>query len=171
MSISASYTSVSYLRHLFEEQTGRCPYDWDVHSMHCTVRMVHVEEYLSGYRTFLPVMVVALPRSTFCRITPKDTSTLFAFWIPVIGFESLLCLLALLAGLHTFMQDDFYFRHSGKLIKILLRDSIAYFIEYLDAPIGFSVAMICTLGNRLILNIREAAHRGEGLPTPYQSER
>ncbi|PPQ93880.1 hypothetical protein CVT25_013363 [Psilocybe cyanescens] len=74
------------------------------------------------------VMVIALPRSTFCRITPKDTPTLFAFWIPVIGFESLLCLLALLAGLHTFMKDDFYFRHSGKLIKILLRDSIAYFI-------------------------------------------
>ncbi|KAH9478078.1 hypothetical protein JR316_0010315 [Psilocybe cubensis] len=113
----------------------------------------------------------------FCRAIQGGGSTLYAFWIPVIVFETLLCLLALSAGINSFIQDGYTFRHSGRLLQILLRDSMTYFVVitgtafacllgaiinggvYLESPVGFSVAMICTLGNRLILNIRDATRQ------------
>ncbi|KAJ6628539.1 hypothetical protein B0H10DRAFT_159510 [Mycena sp. CBHHK59/15] len=97
----------------------------------------------------------------------------FAFWIPIIGFESLLCGLALLRGFQTFRASGSLFQSGRHLVSILIRDSVLYFLvmfatyftnmlvwltaptNLLEIPIAFSVALSCCLGNRMILNVRE----------------
>jgi hypothetical protein len=97
----------------------------------------------------------------------------FAFWIPIIGFESLLCGLALYRGFQTFRASGSLFQSGRHLVAILIRDSVLYFLvmfatyltnmlvwisatpNLLEVPIAFSVALSCCLGNRMILNVRE----------------
>ncbi|KAJ6576033.1 hypothetical protein DFH09DRAFT_1150238 [Mycena vulgaris] len=113
-----------------------------------------------------------LPGTTFCYpIGVPDY--FFAFWIPIIGFESLLCGLALYRGFQTFRASGSLFQSGKKLVGILVRDSVLYFLvmfatyftnmlvwviaptNLLEVPIAFSVALSCCLGNRIILNVRE----------------
>ncbi|KAG5652404.1 hypothetical protein H0H81_005098 [Sphagnurus paluster] len=90
----------------------------------------------------------------------------------MLAFETILCILALFKGYETFRSSSSPF-HSGRhLVSILLRDSLLYYFvmfatyltnllvwaiasqNLLEIPIGFSVAMSCVLGNRIILNVR-----------------
>ncbi|PPQ93565.1 hypothetical protein CVT25_005557 [Psilocybe cyanescens] len=71
-----------------------------------------------------------VPGYIFCYRTPDENSTLYVFWIPIIAFEGVLCSLALLPGIHTLLQDQYYFQHSGNLLKIILRDSAVYFLVF-----------------------------------------
>ncbi|KAJ7260104.1 hypothetical protein C8J57DRAFT_483879 [Mycena rebaudengoi] len=100
-------------------------------------------------------------------------SYFFAFWIPIIAFESLLCALALYRGFQTFKASGSAFQSGRHLVAILIRDSVLYFLvmfatyltnmlvwasappNLLEIPIAFSVALSCCLGNRMILNVRE----------------
>ncbi|KAK7046448.1 hypothetical protein R3P38DRAFT_2873854 [Favolaschia claudopus] len=112
--------------------------------------------------------------TTFCA--PSNVpSYFFAFWIPIISFESLLCFLALFRGFQTFRTSggSTLFQSGRHLVAILIRDSLLYFLvmfatyftnmlvwasadpSLLEIPIAFSVALSCTLGNRLIFNVRE----------------
>ncbi|KAF8068044.1 hypothetical protein FPV67DRAFT_1669904 [Lyophyllum atratum] len=117
----------------------------------------------------------AVPLSSslvFC--VPKNISPhFFAFWIPMLAFESLLCGLALYKGYETFRSSGSHFRSGRHLVGILIRDSILYFLvmfatyltnllvwiiarqNLLEIPIGFSVALSCVMGNRIVLNVRE----------------
>ncbi|KAJ7917200.1 hypothetical protein B0H13DRAFT_1995645 [Mycena leptocephala] len=114
----------------------------------------------------------ALPGTTFC-VPFGVPDYFFAFWIPIIGFESLLCGLALYRGFQTFRAAGSPFQSGRHLVAILIRDSILYFLvmfatyftnmlvwvsaptNLLEIPIAFSVALSCCLGNRMILNVRE----------------
>ncbi|KAK7445740.1 hypothetical protein VKT23_014735 [Stygiomarasmius scandens] len=98
----------------------------------------------------------------------------YTFWIPILTFETLLCTMAVTKGIQTFRTSGSLFRSGRQLVGILIRDSIVYFfvmfatyltcllvwligsINMLEIPIGFSVAMSCVLGNRVILNVRSA---------------
>jgi len=112
------------------------------------------------------------PTILFC--VPSGVSKhFFAFWIPILFFESLLCGLALYKGFETFRSASSAFRSGRHLVDILVRDSVLYFLimfatyltclliwitarqTLLEIPIGFSVALSCVLGNRVILNVRE----------------
>ncbi|KAF9456716.1 hypothetical protein BDZ94DRAFT_1241328 [Collybia nuda] len=112
------------------------------------------------------------PTILFC--VPSGVSKhFFAFWIPILFFESLLCSLALYKGFETFRSASSAFRSGRHLVDILVRDSVLYFLimfatyltclliwitarqTLLEIPIGFSVALSCVLGNRVILNVRE----------------
>ncbi|KAF8885361.1 major facilitator superfamily-domain-containing protein [Infundibulicybe gibba] len=128
-----------------------------------------------------------LPGVTFC--TPIGVPHWFyAFWIPMLASECLLCGLALVRGFCTFRESGGSVFTSGKdLISILIRDSVLYFLvifatyftnmliwifarqTLLEIPIGFSVAMSCVLANRVVFNIR-AMNRELGLvkQTPSQ---
>lgn len=115
---------------------------------------------------------------TFC-FSPNIPDWFFAFWIPILVFESLLCALALLRGFQTFRTDQGIFQSSRYLVRILVRDSIMYFlimfvtyltnllvwvvgpVSLLEIPIGFTVALSCALGNRVILNVRKANREAE----------
>ncbi|KAK0439348.1 hypothetical protein EV421DRAFT_1713575 [Armillaria borealis] len=99
----------------------------------------------------------------------------YAFWIPTIVFESLLCGLALFRGFQTFSSDGPLFSSGRRLVSILIRDSVFYFVvmfatyltnllvwaaapaDLLEIPIGFSVTFSCVMSNRIILNVRRAS--------------
>ncbi|KAF9447562.1 hypothetical protein P691DRAFT_706549 [Macrolepiota fuliginosa MF-IS2] len=122
----------------------------------------------------------------FCA--PSNISSkFFAFWIPMLVYECLLCVLALIRGFQTFRSDGTLFRSGRRLVAILIRDSVLYFIvitstyltcllvwitaqqSLLEIPIGFSVAMSCVLSNRVILNVRDANRSiVRGVMVPYQ---
>ncbi|KAJ7131507.1 hypothetical protein C8R43DRAFT_659575 [Mycena crocata] len=68
-----------------------------------------------------------LPGTTFC--VPVGVSDyFFAFWLPIIGFESLLCGLALYRGFQTFRASGSLFQSGRHLVAILIRDSVFYFL-------------------------------------------
>lgn len=115
--------------------------------------------------TLSPTIVVCVPFD----ISPH----FFAFWIPILAFESLLCGMALFKGYETFRSSSSIFLSGKHLVGILIRDSILYFVvmfaiyltnllfwsiarqTLLEVPIGFAVAFSCSMGNRLVFNVRE----------------
>ncbi|TCD67436.1 hypothetical protein EIP91_012408 [Steccherinum ochraceum] len=111
-----------------------------------------------------------IPGMPFC-IPVGLPRTFYAFWIPILISETLLCGLALWRGLQNYFARTVY--GSGqRLMDILIRDSFSYFIilfavylcntvifitgtpAQLESAIGYSVAMSCVMGNRLCLNVR-----------------
>ncbi|PFH47895.1 hypothetical protein AMATHDRAFT_66576 [Amanita thiersii Skay4041] len=100
------------------------------------------------------------------------SSHFYAFWIPILFFETFLCILAIYRGFQTFKTDGSLFQSGRRLVGILIRDSVMYFIvmcatyltnllvwvlarqTLLEIPIGFSVAFSCVLANRVVLNVR-----------------
>ncbi|KAK0473745.1 hypothetical protein IW261DRAFT_1503180 [Armillaria novae-zelandiae] len=68
-----------------------------------------------------------LPGTSICA--PSNIPDYFyAFWIPTIVFESLLCGLALFRGFQTFRSDGLLFSSGRQLVSILIRDSVFYFV-------------------------------------------
>ncbi|KAJ7624812.1 hypothetical protein FB45DRAFT_924267 [Roridomyces roridus] len=109
---------------------------------------------------------------TFCA--PSGIPPWFyAFWIPILAFESLMCALALYRGFQTFRASEPAFQSGRHLVAILIRDSVLYFLvmfatyftnmliwvsapmNLIEIPVAFSVALSCCLGNRMIFNVRE----------------
>lgn len=112
-----------------------------------------------------------IPGIPFC-IPINVPHHLYAFWIPIIAFESLLCGMALYRGLQGITGDGSLFRSGRRLVNILVRDSVLFFLvvfaayvtnfmvlvfgndNLIEIPLGWSIAMSCVMGNRLILNVR-----------------
>lgn len=64
---------------------------------------------------------------TFC--TPLTISSHFyAFWIPMLAFEILLCALAVFRGYQTYKSSISRFQSGRHLVEILVRDSVLYFL-------------------------------------------
>ncbi|KAG7086969.1 hypothetical protein E1B28_002885 [Marasmius oreades] len=113
------------------------------------------------------------------------SSSFYAFWIPILAFETVLCCLALFRGYQTFRTSGSPFQSGRKLVGMLIRDSIAYFLvmfgiyltnllvfaidlTLIEVPIGWSIALSCVLGNRVILNVRrEIAHPEDNQLHPH----
>lgn len=55
---------------------------------------------------------------------------LFAFWIPTLAFESLLCGMSIFRGFQAFRYRHSVFESGKQLVNILLRDSIIYFLMF-----------------------------------------
>lgn len=96
----------------------------------------------------------------------------FAFWIPIMTCEALLCALVIFKAVRGWRRRE-NLRDSGKaLVTVLIRDSIFYFlvlfVVYLtntiifvggdavriEAAVNYAVSMSCVIGNRLCLNVR-----------------
>jgi len=132
---------------------------------------------------FDDVIALSIPLDVFCW-AGIDPPNLYAFWIPTMVFESMLCISVFLPGFWEVKDvgNLSRFIHGKSLMKILVRDSIIYFLgifgaaiisllasriangKYLEGVVSFSVALTCTLGSRLILNIR-SAHKTEEIDT------
>ncbi|KAF8901976.1 hypothetical protein CPB85DRAFT_1438896 [Mucidula mucida] len=100
-------------------------------------------------------------------------SYFYAFWIPILLFETLLCILALHRA---FTSEGAIFGSARKLVHAMVRDSVFYFlvmfatyltnllvwlngrVSLLEIPIAFSVTLSCVLTNRIVLNVRRANH-------------
>jgi len=134
----------------------------------------------TGNRT-LRASPIDLPHGRFCLVDSVDNS-LFAFWIPILSFESLLFGLAFVHGYREYMhgwRDTEVFKvfDTRRLSNILVQDSILYFLAVgsvylaylvlwitehstlLEAVSAFSVVLSSALGSRLILHLREADER------------
>lgn len=121
-----------------------------------------------------------IPSFKFC--TPHGINNhLYAFWIPILCSESLLCFMALYRGFTTLKEEgdlprgDIFLQLAGRrLVRMLIQDSVLYFlatfatyftnlimfiaapITLIEIPIGFSVSIASVLASRLILHIRQA---------------
>jgi len=111
---------------------------------------------------------------SFCA-AGNTTHHFYAFWIPILVYETILCVLAMLRGIQNYRETSSVYLSGKRIFAILVRDSILYFlvmfatyfvnfilflkepIALIEVPIGFSVALSCVMGNRLLLNIRETA--------------
>ncbi|KAJ3893628.1 hypothetical protein GG344DRAFT_74873 [Lentinula edodes] len=79
-------------------------------------------------------------------------SYFYSFWIPILAFETLLCILALIRGFRAHTESGYPVRSdSGKRL-----------IDLLEVPIGFSIAFSCVLGNRVIFNVRKVNQEMKG---------
>ncbi|KDR83293.1 hypothetical protein GALMADRAFT_134772 [Galerina marginata CBS 339.88] len=106
----------------------------------------------------------------------------YAFWIPVLLFESVLCTLAIASSFQSLKRIPSGLRRGTRgLVYILIRDSIAYFFiigsayltcllmwilaptRFVDTPVSLVVGMTCVLGNRVFMNVRRAAHNPSSL--------
>ncbi|KAI9064741.1 hypothetical protein FKP32DRAFT_1757200 [Trametes sanguinea] len=128
--------------------------------------MAHALSHISS-------VAVKLPHtgSTVCMPSGLP-GNFFALWIPMLVSESVLCGLALYRGFKSFMPGSNVFQNGKRIIEILVRDSLSYFViifaTYLvnailfvtrpdsevEIPIGFAVALSVVMSNRLCLNVR-----------------
>jgi len=68
-----------------------------------------------------------IPGGKFC--VPKGVSTHFyAFWIPMLSFETLLCTLAVIRALQMRQPSRSLFHSGRQLVGVLVRDSLMYFL-------------------------------------------
>ncbi|CCM01789.1 uncharacterized protein FIBRA_03856 [Fibroporia radiculosa] len=119
------------------------------------------------------------PGYSFCYAS-GISAHFYAFWIPMLVSESVLCGLALVRFMQSHRARSTLFMSGMRLVERLIRDSVFYFIvsemwrrrrmfaTYLvnaivfvvgttaevEIPVGFAVALSCILGNRLCLNVR-----------------
>lgn len=129
-----------------------------------------------------------IPNLPFC--VPTFTPQIFyAFWIPMLVSETVLCGLALWRGIQTYSQDRTIFQSGKKMIEVLIRDSFLYFLimfavyltntvifilgdpTKMESSIGFAVTFSCVLGSRLCLNVRSLVRDDDFLPTPSKHSR
>ncbi|KZT02828.1 uncharacterized protein LAESUDRAFT_729797, partial [Laetiporus sulphureus 93-53] len=128
------------------------------------------------------------PDHPFCVAT-GISNHFYAFWIPMLVSESVLCGLALARFAQTHRRGSTLFQTGKRLVESLIRDSVFYFVvmfaTYLanaivfivgnatevEIPVGFSVALSCVLGNRLCLNVRGMIRREQSVPSSeYEDE-
>lgn len=137
----------------------------------CSAWIVFGELSSISIMTAPPAILSASVDGSFCStLLPRG---IFRYWIPMLSFECLLCVLALFQGFRRFRSDSSIFRSGKRLVSSLIRDSIIYFLlifatyltcllvwafarqTFIEVPIGFSVTMSCVLANRVMLNCRK----------------
>jgi len=112
-----------------------------------------------------------VPGTPFCIAIDIPTG-FYAFWIPMLVSESVLCGLALFRGFENYRRSGTLYQSSRHIFQVLLRDSVFYFVIMfatyftnalifilgseleVEIPIGFAVALSCVMSNRLCLNVR-----------------
>ncbi|KAF8527264.1 hypothetical protein JB92DRAFT_951913 [Gautieria morchelliformis] len=123
----------------------------------------------------IAVVDMGLPRgiprpsgiSTGCYVAAQPP-LYFIAWIPEIIGESILCLLMLYKAWTMYKNSQ-----SSSLLGLIIRDSVLYFVtmfaillinclvsafasvNYLEVAISWTIALPCSLGSRLMLNMRE----------------
>ncbi|KAI0929466.1 hypothetical protein AcV7_005311 [Taiwanofungus camphoratus] len=140
-------------------------------AMNCLVAAAASTVVMGSVLAKISATVQILPNRTFCMLTGVS-SYFYAFWIPMLVSESVLCGLAMYCGFQNYRSEPTLFQAGKRLVVVLIRDSVFYFVvmfaTYLtnaivfivgkpndmEIPIGFAVALPCVMGNRLCLNVR-----------------
>lgn len=169
-----------------------------MYSLNKAVLVFMVASFLASTLTSAWIMFTALasietrtinvPLGKFC-MADGIPQNFYTFWIPLIAFEAVLCILALIRGLDAVRTGGSLFRAGRLLVRILIRDSVLYFlvigatytaclliwlaapITLFEVPIGFSIAMSCVVANRIILNVREINRNLELSKAPTTNHR
>ncbi|KAH8088966.1 hypothetical protein BXZ70DRAFT_1011474 [Cristinia sonorae] len=154
------------------------------------VLILMASTFLAGFITSTVLMITAMikykaishpaPDILFCLPVdlPRD---FYAFWIPILLSETVLCVLALWCGVQNYLQLRGVQRSAQSLIRILIRDSVIYFMvifavylcnliiwfsnnpSKLQSAVGYTVAMSGVMGNRLVTNVRGMLHSNSEL--------
>ncbi|KAF8504165.1 hypothetical protein JB92DRAFT_2968625, partial [Gautieria morchelliformis] len=108
-----------------------------------------------------------------CYVGPQPP-LYFLTWIPALICESILCLLMLYKAWTEYKNNC-----DSSLLRLIIRDSVLYFLTafaiflinclvwafapqiYIQVAIWWSVALPCSLGSRLLLNMRERIYVSE----------
>ncbi|KAJ7134312.1 hypothetical protein C8R44DRAFT_421729 [Mycena epipterygia] len=123
-----------------------------------------------------------LPGLTLCVPTSRRSQMMgeiWAFWIPILLFESYLfslSLVQLVRNVGTVRRDALLFRSNSHLVELIFRDSIWYFLTVCIIDLaslaiwqsphvpagtewttGFTAPFFSIIGSRLLLNLREYA--------------
>lgn len=121
----------------------------------------------------IEVTVLTLFDYSFCApLNLAQITYFYAFWIPIIICESLLCALVLARALNGWKRKSTLLAAGRELVAVLVRDSVVYFLVlfavYLtntvifvggdviktEAAVNYAVSMSCVMGSRLCLNVR-----------------
>ncbi|KIJ61106.1 hypothetical protein HYDPIDRAFT_116361 [Hydnomerulius pinastri MD-312] len=116
-----------------------------------------------------------LPGLNVC--TDTNTPKIFySYWLPVIGFEGILCILALYAGFEH-SQNRFKGPGGGRLVDAIIKGNVLYFVfilvacivnavmwqtlpyQWLEVPEGFPECVEVIVGCRLLLHLRQTFAR------------
>ncbi|KAI6041417.1 hypothetical protein EDC04DRAFT_3139754 [Pisolithus marmoratus] len=108
-----------------------------------------------------------VPGLKFCTNTGVSSS-FYVFWLPTLGFECILCSLAVWAGVRRSRNNKI------RLLDVLIKGNVGYFLiiflvsvmtavmwgtlseEWIEVPEGFPHAGTVIAGCRLILHLRDA---------------
>ncbi|KAF9254445.1 hypothetical protein L218DRAFT_968146 [Marasmius fiardii PR-910] len=153
-----------------------------LYSLNRKVLIMMVGTFLLTSATAAAIMGIVLSKLTAISMTLRPglsvcvpltiSSEFYSFWIPILTFETVLCCLALFRGYQTFRTSGSPFQSGRKLVGMLIRDSVVYFLimfaiylinllvfatrlYFIEAAIGWSIALSCVLGNRVMLNVRK----------------
>ncbi|GJE92391.1 hypothetical protein PsYK624_085450 [Phanerochaete sordida] len=134
----------------------------------------------------IEVSTLTLFSLSFCvPLNLAQITYFYAFWIPVMLCESLLCGLVILKAATGWKRKANLLDSGREIIAVLIRDSVIYFlvlfVVYLtntiifvggdviktEAAVNYSVSMSCVMGSRLCLNVRGLVwHDDEIVITP-----
>ncbi|PPQ92446.1 hypothetical protein CVT25_009692 [Psilocybe cyanescens] len=92
----------------------------------------------------LTARAVNIPGARFCNMSVFPPTT-YTFWIPILVFESLLCTLAIIQGFRTFKYHGSLFSHGNRLMGILVRDSVTYYLLCIIVGFKTPVFSLCNL--------------------------
>ncbi|PPQ93527.1 hypothetical protein CVT25_005359 [Psilocybe cyanescens] len=73
------------------------------------------------------IRALLIPGGNFCSMNTIPRY-LYAFWIPIFAFECFLCALAIKRAIMGFKLHGSYYSTGVRLLDILVRDSVIYFI-------------------------------------------
>ncbi|KAF8526379.1 hypothetical protein JB92DRAFT_2872675, partial [Gautieria morchelliformis] len=111
--------------------------------------------------------------STGCHVGPQPP-LYFLTWIPLLICESILCFLMLYKAWTKYKSNC-----DSSLLRLIIRDSVLYFLTvfaiflinclvwalasqyYLHVAVCWTIAFPCSLGSRLLLNMRERIYVSE----------
>ncbi|KDQ56051.1 hypothetical protein JAAARDRAFT_319207 [Jaapia argillacea MUCL 33604] len=143
----------------------------------CFIIQMAITSYLFALYEYVPVISLKFGPWTTCAATQMQANAA-GTWISTMAFEGILFFLALYKTVIHLLRLNHPWTRSGAT-EVLLRDNILYFliifsiyclmvIAWFAFPImwteilsSLSFTATCTLGCRLILNIREVSYRHE----------
>ncbi|KAF8515171.1 hypothetical protein JB92DRAFT_80135 [Gautieria morchelliformis] len=124
------------------------------------------------------------PGSLGCFASNLPQTPIFKFsWLPVLIYETILCLLMVYKAWMVYIQFGFY-----PLLSLIIRDSIFYYFSvcatlllncliwilqpgWIQFALGWALAVPCVAGSRLLLNMRERYFKDVSLPRVPSSHR
>ncbi|KAH8103348.1 hypothetical protein BXZ70DRAFT_1005772 [Cristinia sonorae] len=99
-----------------------------------------------------------IPGVPFC-VPLELPKTFYAFWIPLLISETLLCGLALWRGLQNYLSRKSLYQSGRRLVEILIRDSFLYFLVLF--PVYLTNTIIFIIGTvRLFIYLYLMSHNG-----------